>query len=305
MSASKASTTVEELLRSHYQQKKVDPIDIKAILAWAANLSRTQLITEANRPLSEPHLRKFKQGLARRLNGEPLAYITNQKDFYSRGFYINNSVLIPRPETEELVDHAIKLLKQQANPSSAFKILDVGCGSGVIAITLALEHPNAHITAIDCSTEALKVAQKNAEKLAAKQIEFKHIDFFSCIGQSALSNFDLIVSNPPYIASNDSHLSQKELQHEPQIALTDFSDGYRFYRHLASQALNWLAKPGYLLVEHGYNQQTSIVNLFEKAGFTHVTGLSDLSSNSRMVLAQNTANKPISLLDDNPQSPRN
>ncbi len=277
--------TIGLFLQQHVNKHSLSRIDLKALLAWATGLTQTQLITQSNRKLNSLELNQLEQAIQRRTQGEPLAYITNQKEFYSRTFYITPDVLVPRPETEELIDQVLTLL--QAQPTAPYCIADIGCGSGVIGITLAAELPLSTVIAIDCSSKALQVAQQNAHQLKVHNIHFYLSNIFSYFEtHTPTLQFDLIVSNPPYLAHNDPHLEQPELKHEPQIALTDQADGYSFYRQLAQESPKWLKNQGYLLIEHGYTQQQQILSYLEANHWGKTTPFTDLAGLPRMILAQ-------------------
>ena len=216
---------------------------------------------------------------ARRAAGEPTAYLLGAREFFGRTFRCSPAALIPRPETEHLVEHVLTLVATSAEAT----ILDVGTGTGCIAITLALERPIAQITALDVSSEALDLARENAANLAAINVEFIQSNWFSAIAPDA--KFDFIVSNPPYIVPGDAHLSQGDLRFEPAIALADAIDGLESYRQLARGAMTNLKAGGWLVVEHGYDQGESVPALLKENGFTEVSTHSDLAGRPRVTAA--------------------
>ena len=222
----------------------------------------------------------------RRLAGEPLQYVMKRWAFRHLDVHVDQRVLIPRPETEELVEHALGFLQNKSTENLLTRVLDIGCGSGAIAISLALENPILEVTASDISADALWVAQFNANELGAKNVRFVQSDLFNnLLNQSPALAFDLICSNPPYIQLGDEHLSQGDLRFEPPQALTDGGDGLRFYREIAEHSPALLRAGGGVLVEHGYNQQEAVKALFSKAPYVQVQGLPDLAGTPRFVFA--------------------
>jgi release factor glutamine methyltransferase len=216
--------------------------------------------------------------LARRVAGEPVAYILGYREFYGRKFKCTPAALIPRPETELLIDllRETTLFPSEREP----RILDVGTGTGCIAITLALEIDGARITACDLSRDALALARENTNALGATNIEFIESDWFSAIDANKI--FDVIVSNPPYIAPNDPHLFKGDLRFEPWLALRDRVDGLESYRELVRGAKKHLREGGMLIVEHGYDQGESVPALFREAGFVDVEMIRDLADQPRI-----------------------
>lgn len=269
------SQTIAQWLR----QSTLPKIEANMLLQYASGYNRVQLITQSDVVLSEEILAKLTQLSTRRMMGEPMAYILGEREFYGRMFDVNSHVLIPRPETEHLVEAAIEKLPLQG------KLWDLGTGSGAIAITIALERPDAKISASDISKEALQTAYKNAEKLGAK-VAFAYGSWFEAHSIKSMQTFDVIVSNPPYIEHDDEHLKQGDLRHEPQMALTDFSDGLSCIRQLASGAFAYLAEGGWLLMEHGYNQGEAVRAILKKQGFTYIQTIQDLAGLDRITLGQ-------------------
>lgn len=217
---------------------------------------------------------------ARRAAGEPMAYLLGEREFFGRTFRCSPAALIPRPETEHLVEHVLTLVETTAK----LTILDVGTGTGCIALTLALQRPNAQITALDVSPEALELARENAADLGSNNVEFIQSHWFSAIATDA--KFDVIVSNPPYIVPGNAHLSQGDLRFEPAIALADELDGLESYRQLARGAMTHLKAGGWLVVEHGYDQGESVPALLTKNGFTEVSSHCDLAGHPRLTAAR-------------------
>ncbi len=232
-------------------------------------------------------LEDYKRLLDRRLAGEPMAYIFGHKDFYGREFQVNASVLIPRPETEHLIDLSLSLLEPLLKPkphavSNDLTVLDLGTGSGIIAVTLALELPQAQVYASDFSAAALTVAQNNAKTLHAN-VTFLAGSWLQPWAQHHPDlRFDLIVSNPPYIEKNDPHLCQGDLRFEPQQALSDDANGLSCLQAITEQAPKHLKKGGFLLLEHGYDQGAACRDLLRDAGFDAVQTQTDYANLDRI-----------------------
>ena len=222
----------------------------------------------------------FATCIERRVAGEPIAYLLGRREFYGREFSVSAAVLIPRPETEMLVDIAKTSVGAGNTPPSS--VLDLGTGSGCIAISVALECTCASVTAIDASTDALKIAIENAKQLNV-DVEFIHSDWFS-----ALENrrFHIILSNPPYIADGDSHLAQGDLRFEPAQALSCGDDGLSALGKIIGTAPNYLHPNGMLAVEHGYDQADAVHKLFVDTGFHDITQQRDLAGIVRVTIAR-------------------
>lgn len=270
----------------YFHQKGLDSprLDAELLLAQSLGLSRVQLYMQFDRPLSDAELQAYKGLLKRRGEREPLAYILGKKEFYSMEFEVMPTVLIPRPETELLVEKAIQILQ----PSSAqpLRLLDIGTGSGCIALSLAKHLPQARVSAIDVSEAALEVARKNAELHGlADRVEFFHIDFREAASRAALSGpFDLIASNPPYIARDEIAKLAPELAFEPMQALDGGPDGLDFYRDWLPWAFEHLSQGGSALLEIGFDQAESVEKLATNAGFQKVNILRDYSGHPRVAL---------------------
>lgn len=206
---------------------------------------------------------------ARRAHGEPIAYLIGIREFYGRDFAVTPAVLIPRPETELLVD----LGKAAVAALAAPRILDLGTGSGCVAVTLALELPQAEVWAADLSADALTVARDNAARLSAR-VQFVQSDWFAALGDA---RFDLIVANPPYIAAGDPHLEQGDLRFEPPLALACGADGLAALRHIVASAPQHLIPSGRLYFEHGYDQAAAVAALLQAAGYAQIEQQRDLA----------------------------
>lgn len=212
---------------------------------------------------------------SRRLAGEPIAYILGCREFWGRNFRVNPAVLIPRPDTELLVECGLQAIEGLPSP----KVLDLGTGSGIVAISIALDRPDAQVRATDCSLPALAVAEMNARALGAKLL-FSHGNWYD--SQLGSEQYNLIVSNPPYIDSRDTHLVQGDLRFEPQGALTDGADGLSDLCCIVQGAADHLLPDGVLCVEHGWDQAAAVRAVFRSSGFSDVVSLRDLAGIERV-----------------------
>lgn len=255
--------------------------EIRRLACHALRLTPAQLAVREREAPGRFDLSPYGIVFDRRLKGEPIQYIMGECGFRDHVFRITPDVLIPRPETEELVEAALNVVPEDRE----FAVLDVGTGSGCIAVSLALSRPSAVVTAIDFSEAALAVAAGNAERLGARNVQFVHSHWYEKV---AGTQFDLIVSNPPYVVQVDPHL--ETLKFEPAAALVAGPDGLDALRAVVSRAPQHLVAGGVLLVEHGYDQQDAVCELFAGAGFSAVTGARDLSGKPRMVAGRWQAN---------------
>jgi release factor glutamine methyltransferase len=255
-----------------------DLLDAQTLLAHALGQDRTYLIIHFNQVLSEELRAQFQALMARRAAGEPLQYIVGHQQFYGLEFEVTPAVLIPRPETELIVEEALRLAANLAAPV----IIDVGTGSGCIAVTLARELETARVIATDISAAALQVARRNAEKHGLQdRVELIEGDLLSGISIQA----DIIVSNPPYIAEHELPTLQREVREwEPRVALTDFADGFEFYRRLLAEAPAHLKPNGHLILEMGYQQAETIKALVERDVWHEPRVLRDLQGIERTLI---------------------
>lgn len=228
--------------------------------------------------LDEAELNSYEQLIQRRLRGEPIAHLTGEKEFWSLPLKITADVLIPRPDTELLVEVAL----QQIPEHRACKIADLGTGSGAIAIALASERPYSRIMATDISAKALDIAKENAQTLGLANIRFFISEWCNQLNDH---EFDIIASNPPYIAEGDPHLDQGDLPHEPASSLSSGPDGLNDIRVIVDQARAYLKPAGKLILEHGYNQQESVALLLSSAGYSGIECHQDLAGNPRVTIA--------------------
>jgi release factor glutamine methyltransferase len=264
----------------YFKKKGVDSprLTMELMLSHVLGLTRFDLYLQFDRPLSEEELVTLRQMVKRRAAREPLQYILGEAHFYRRVFKVTPDVLIPRPETELLVEESLRRVQ-------SLRCLDVGTGSGCIGITIVLERPETEVIAIDRSAPALALAQENAEKLGAKNITFQQVDIFDTEAVTALGSFDLVVSNPPYISASEMNALEPEVrEHEPQVALTDNGDGYAFYRRFIELAPTLIRDGASLFLEIGYGQGPTLRRMFSDAGFT-VDILTDLDRTERILWA--------------------
>lgn len=252
-------------------------LDAELLLCHSLQKPRSFLHSHATDLLSDSAQTQFNTLLERRLAKEPVAYLLGEWEFWSLTLKVTPDTLIPRPDTEVLVEQALQRIPTQAKR----KVVDLGTGSGAVALAIASERPNAEVTATDLSTAALSIAQHNATINQLTQVRFIASDWFE---QLAGQQFDVIASNPPYIASDDAHLQQ--LTFEPLSALASGADGLTAIRHLITQAPAYLTPAGWLLLEHGFEQAPAIQKLLVEHGFTQVTTVQDLAQRDRVTLGQ-------------------
>lgn len=277
----------------------IDTREAQMILAHVLGVSRALIVAHPERDLDAEQTRRIQSLFERRAAGEPIAYLVGTREFYGREFIVSPATLIPRPETELLVEqalvrlssHLMLAIRASAGVSSSAhgqrpSVLDLGTGSGAIAVSLALEFPDAVVVATDISTEALKIAAENARRLNVNaDVAFVESNWYANIVER---KFDLIVANPPYVAGGDEHLFQGDLRFEPQIALTDEStDGLTSIRAIVDGARAHLNAGGWLLFEHGFDQADAARELLLKAGFANLICMNDLAGISRVAGGQN------------------
>ncbi len=253
-------------------------LETQMLAARALNVDRTWLIAHDRDEISAPQLAALESLVCRREHGEPVAYILGEREFYGRRFTVTPDVLIPRPETELLVEAALARLA--LSPSA--RLLDLGTGSGCLAVTLALECPACTVWAVDKSPAALAVAQGNALHWMAK-VQFMESDWFDNLADET---FDLIVSNPPYVASVAPELNSGDVRFEPQSALTAGVSGLDDLQRIAAEAPRHLRPGGWLMMEHGWDQGVACRELLHTQGFFHVETLQDLAGHDRVTLGR-------------------
>lgn len=251
--------------------KGVDRLDVQLLLCHLLGRPRAWVLAHDNIALNDEQWAQLQRWIERRVAGEPLAYLIGEKEFHGLMLQVSPAVLIPRPDTETLVDWALELMKPMAAPA----VLDMGTGSGAIAIALKHRHPDADVMAVDVSDAALALAQSNAQRLQ-KTVRFLKSDWWSAV---AHQRFDFIVSNPPYIAEGDSHLAG--LTHEPLLALTSGPAGLDALARIAAQAPRHLNPGGWLLFEHGHEQSDAVAKMLRQIGFSSLATRHDLAGRPR------------------------
>ena len=272
---------ISQLLQSAVQLNHLSDtsrLDCELLLCYLLDVDRTYLKTWPDRQLSEAIEEQFQQLLQRRIIGEPVAYLIGTQGFWTLDLKVSADTLIPRPETELLVEAALELeLPQQA------KVLDLGTGTGAIALALATEQSRWQVSAVDLMPGAVQLAKENCQRCQLENVEIFQSHWFADI---APQSFDLIVSNPPYIETDDAHLTQGDVRFEPASALVSGPQGLDDLRLLIAQSVNYLADCGWLMVEHGHLQGPAVRELFEQAGFGLVETRADLNNLERMTLGR-------------------
>jgi len=258
-------------------------IEAQALLSCAlGDVSRAWLIAHEYDPVAPEHQAAFELLLYRRLAGEPVAYILGEREFFGLMFKVTPATLIPRPETELLVELALQHLPPLSlgkGWGGGLRVLDLGSGSGAIALSIAHARPDVEVVAVDASSEALAVAHENAQSLGISNAAFAQSDWYSALDAQ---HFDLIVSNPPYVAAGDPHLQQGDLRFEPTFALASGSDGLEDIRRIVAEASSHLQPGGWLLFEHGYDQAIQVRELMQQADFRELFSACDLAGIERV-----------------------
>jgi len=266
-------------------------IDVQCLLQTAIQVNRSYLFSHPEQNLNDEQYEQYMSLFGRRLRGEPIAYLLAIREFYGLPFKVSPATLIPRPETELLVEVALNHIPSTSshieasekivlpNKEDKFRVLDLGTGCGALALSIARARPNAEVVAVDSSPDALEIARENAQRLNINNVQFLISDWFSALQDK---HFDLIVANPPYIAINDVHLSQGDVRFEPRCALVSGGDGLDDIRHICTQAKVHLNPGSWLLLEHGYNQASQVRSLMQQAEFSNTFSEQDLSGIERV-----------------------
>jgi release factor glutamine methyltransferase len=299
-------------LKAQSIEEEIAKLEVQFLLQHVLNVNRAWLIAHENDVL-QPNIHEvFEALLNRRLSGEPMAYILGSREFYGLDLLVTPDTLIPRPDTETLVEAALAKIPpseinqnpsfRQKSESSVFlpcsstpldsdfcrndnlRVLDLGTGTGAIALALAKNRPQASVTAVDASEAALNIAKKNAQNLSINNIEFVLSNWFESLTNQ---RFDVIVSNPPYIEKQDLHLTQGDLRFEPISALASGADGLDDIRQIINDCLIYLNPQGWLMLEHGYNQASQVADLMADAGLTNIETIKDLGNNDRVTIGKN------------------
>ncbi|NTV11680.1 MAG: peptide chain release factor N(5)-glutamine methyltransferase [Zoogloea sp.] len=259
-------------------REQIEPMEARILLRYVLDCTPATLVAWPERLLSWGQWTRYADLVERRHAGEPVAYLLGMREFYGRPFKVGPAVLIPRPETELLVELALARFGDRPG----VKVLDLGTGSGALAITLALELPAPEVMAVDASLDALDIAAANAAALGA-EVSFVESDWFNGLSGG---EFDLIVSNPPYIAEADPHLAQGDLRFEPRQALAAGADGLDDLRRIIIGAPDFLAPQGWLMLEHGYDQAAAVRELMVLAGYAEVASWQDLAGIERATVGR-------------------
>jgi release factor glutamine methyltransferase len=249
-------------------------LDAELLLEHVTGLSRTDFRAAPERELPAAAGWSFQQLIRRRLQGEPVAYIRGQQEFWSLLFEVTPAVLIPRPETELVVERVLALLKPDAT-----ELVDLGTGSGAIALAVASERPSLQVTAVDVSGEALEIARRNAARLQLHNVSFERGSWFAAL---AGRRFDVVASNPPYVARGDADLASDVRRFEPAIALIPGVTGLEAIEQIVAQAANHLKPGGWLVLEHGWSQAGAVRARLVRGGFAHVRSHADLAGHERV-----------------------
>jgi release factor glutamine methyltransferase len=267
-----AGCTIGEILK----KSPLISLETRILLGHSLNLSRVQLITQSERCVTACEAKELSDLFQRRLDGEPIAYIVGEREFYGLSFCVTPDVLIPRPETELLVELALERLPKNGS------VLDMGTGSGAIAVAIAHHRPDVRVTALDYSAAALVIAARNVAQHGVS-VALLYSDWY---GALASQQFDVIVTNPPYIVAADRHLEEGDLRFEPVFALTDNGDGLTDLRLIIAGAAQYLVQNGWLMMEHGYDQAPAVRKLLLQQQFGSVQSWRDLAGIERASAAQ-------------------
>jgi len=262
--------------RQRLQSSSTSPsVDASVLLCHVLDCTASHLVAWPEKQLTPAQQSRFAELLDQRAQGRPVAYLTGDREFWSLSLEVSPAVLIPRPETETLVEFVLETFSGR----ETLDVADLGTGSGAIACALASEHAHWNVLATDASSSALEIARSNASRSGLRNIRFRQGDWFDALDDL---KFDLIVSNPPYVASDDIHLEQGDLRYEPPEALAAGERGMDAISHLAREANRFLKPGGWLVVEHGYDQQNAVYDCFDQAGFKGIVQRSDLAGIPRM-----------------------
>jgi len=274
------TATVAHLLARADELRQVSEsprLDTELLLAAAVNKDRSWLYTWPDKTLEDTAFTRFNAIFARRKQGEPIAYILGEKEFWSLPLYVDQSTLIPRPETELLVEAVLQ------QPIGKQRILDLGTGTGAIALALASELSMSDIYAVDASSAAIELAKRNCRRLSLENVTIFASDWFS---ELAGMRFDIIVSNPPYIDADDTHLVSGDLRFEPKSALVAAKNGLADIATIIAESREHLTESGMLLLEHGWQQAEAVRSMFSQNGYREIDTLKDLSGNDRVTFAK-------------------
>ncbi len=252
----------------------------RVLLQFVLNIDQIKLLQKEEEKVTQKQKQNYEIALQKIIEGMPLQYITKKQEFYGLSFYVDKNVLIPQPDTEILVEEVLSIAKKEEKE----KILDICTGSGAIGISLAYNLPNANITISDISLEALKIAKKNSEQ---NEVSNKVTIIHSNLFEKIKGDYDIIVSNPPYIETSVIPTLSKQVQKEPHLALDGGKDGLFFYRKLLEKAPKYLKEKGYLCMEIGYNQKEKVIKIAQETGkYEKIEAKQDLTGNDRVIICQ-------------------
>lgn len=275
---------IDELLKGAYERltfvSDTAQLDAQLLLAHVLEVSTSYFYTWPDKTVESANIERFDVLLVRRERGEPIAYLLGHQAFWSVDLEVAPCTLIPRADTERLVEVALSVL----DINRANRILDLGTGTGAIALALAAELPNANVVGVDLIEDAVALAKRNASRNRISNVRFVQSSWFDALGTS--ESFDLIVSNPPYIDSNDEHLSQGDVRFEPKSALVAEKQGMADIEHIIQQAPGYMAPNAYLVFEHGYDQALAVQQRLREAGFVSIESFQDLGGNDRVTIGQ-------------------
>jgi release factor glutamine methyltransferase len=274
---------LKDILRDHARllevtlnvDAKTARIEVQSLLQSVLQVNRAYLLAHPEQLLSDQQHEKYLALFERRLCGEPIAYLSGEREFFGLNFKVSPATLIPRAETELLVELALQRILQQG----ACRVLDLGTGSGAIALSIAHARSNAEVVAVDASPAALQVAQQNVSELHINNVQLLHSDWFAALQNEC---FDVIVCNPPYVAVDDAHLTRGDVRFEPRVALVSGPDGLDDIRHIIARAGTHLNDNSWLLIEHGHDQAVKVMALLQQAGFGEVFSAPDLAGIQRV-----------------------
>lgn len=273
------ASTIDQIIRQATQQLAASSpsprLDTEVLLMHITGLARTALITRAQEQLLPEHEERLLELFGRRAHGEPIAYLTGRREFWSLELNVTPDVLIPRPDTELLVEQALARIPEDAE----WTVADLGTGSGAIALAIATERPRCHLIASDSSPAALIVARGNAARHGITNVQFRQGEWLKPLAGTRL---DVIVSNPPYVRADDPHLAQGDVRFEPRSALVAGTDGLDAIRSIAADAVSCLRPGGWLLFEHGYDQAQTVRALLAAHGYTMVVSCQDTAGHERI-----------------------
>jgi release factor glutamine methyltransferase len=262
---------IDNATKQLYDSTQTPRIDSEVLMQYVLQKDIAWLIGYGDTAASAVHTKAFYELVTKRNSGQPIAYLTGSRNFWTLDLKVNKNVLIPRPDTETLVEEAIERLPKDR----AVKVLDLGTGSGAIALSIAKERPLSKVLAVEYHAEALDLAKQNARRNKIENVEFRLSDWFAAIDPS--EQFELIASNPPYVEPGDPHLQQGDLRFEPITALTAAESGFADIRNIIEAAPSQLKDNGWLIIEHGYNQAGRVAELFQNNGFSEITLCNDIN----------------------------